>query len=68
MKNPSGLKNQPLKDCNCLNCRLGRIEDQLEMIQDHIQYMNSNNNKNTKKKNTKKKASKKNSKKSKKKR
>ena len=28
-------KNEPLKDCNCLNCRLGRIEDQL----DHVQHV-----------------------------
>jgi len=28
-------KAEPLKDCNCLNCRLGRIEDQL----DHVQHV-----------------------------
>jgi len=26
-------KKEPLMDCNCLNCRLGRIEDQLNHVQ-----------------------------------
>ena len=34
-KNEIENKNEPLKDCNCLNCRLGRIEDQL----DHVQHV-----------------------------
>jgi len=28
-------KSEPLNGCNCLNCRLGRIEDQLN----HVQYV-----------------------------
>jgi hypothetical protein len=32
-------KNPTLKDCNCLNCRLSRIEDQLNVLETLIQGM-----------------------------
>ena len=33
------LKNPTLKDCNCLNCRLSRIEDQLGVLEHLITSM-----------------------------
>jgi hypothetical protein len=32
-------KNATLTDCNCLNCRLSRIEDQLTILNQLIQSM-----------------------------
>jgi len=34
-------ENNTLKDCNCLNCRLSRIEDQLSDIQTVIEGRNT---------------------------
>ena len=51
-------KTELLSDCNCLNCRLGRIEEQLDYVQNIIESlaMNNNpaNNPNKKKSNNKK--------------
>ncbi len=38
-KSSSKDKNEPLKDCNCLNCRLGRIEDQLNQVQHALESL-----------------------------
>jgi hypothetical protein len=35
----SKTKSITLKDCNCLNCRLSRIEDQLNVMQHLIKSL-----------------------------
>lgn len=37
-------KTELLSDCNCLNCRLGRIENQLDSVQNMIESLAMNNN------------------------
>lgn len=37
-------RSEPLKDCNCLNCRLGRIEEQLDHVQQVLESMALPNN------------------------
>jgi hypothetical protein len=43
MKKPKGAENNPttLSECNCLNCRLGRIEEQLNHVQTALESMNN---------------------------
>ncbi|UCG69872.1 MAG: hypothetical protein JSV09_02285 [Thermoplasmata archaeon] len=42
MKKSKGTENtgELLSDCNCLNCRLGRIEEQLDTLQTALESMN----------------------------
>lgn len=38
-KNELENNKESLRDCNCLNCRLGRIEDQLNHVQNALESM-----------------------------
>jgi hypothetical protein len=45
MKKTPEMNEEMLSDCNCLNCRIGRIEEQLNTIQEYLEInMGSNKN------------------------
>lgn len=37
MKKEPEMNTEMLSDCNCLNCRIGRIEEQLNYIQNYLE-------------------------------